>query len=244
MLSRSALAKLEGKRVAMGTAMYDEKWEELTRISCCGDEVLGHALREAQVSLMQAWPRIQGEVVTTLDWTSNHWCTPAITWHHASPAEVDSMWQFETDWINKHVCGYCVSRQQLPIINSGQGWSTPYLYRDVYEHFVSRHTSVNRTAWDNASRYVKYSDEVADFSESSGYEKRSIETFELCAEACRSQSECVQWMWRPGYCQLGSDIRLGSIDTSVRDKWSSGWLVDRIGAMRAELDPCEAGGFR
>lgn len=243
MLSRSALAKLEDKRNAMGTAMYDEKWEELTRISCCGDEVLGHALREAEVSLIQAWPRIQGEVVTTLDWTSNLWCTPVITWHHASPAEVDSMWQFETEWVNKHVCVCCVTHRQLPT-DSSQGWLTPYLYRDVYESFVNRHISVNRTAWDNASRYVRYSDESANFGEISEYEKRSVKSFDSCAEACRFRRECIQWMWRPGCCQLGSNIRLGSIDMSVRDKWSSGWLLDRIVAMRAELEPCEAGGSR
>lgn len=123
----------------------------------------------------------------------------------------------------------------------GQGWDKPYLFRDVYDKFVARHVSVNRTSWDNISKDVRYTDapeENARWDDLLEHEKKSIDSFELCAEACRARDECLQWMWRQGDCRLGFDIRLGAIDQSEQESWSSGWMRARIDTMRDEMEPC------
>lgn len=103
-LSRAAAKALEDERTSVGVDAYDEKWETLTAETCCGDELLAQALMEVGVPLLPAWPRIQGETVNTLDWTPWHWCSPAISWHHVSPAQVDAMWQYQKQWVNDKVC--------------------------------------------------------------------------------------------------------------------------------------------
>ena len=80
-LSRKTADLMMERRNKMGKVTYDEKWEELTSTSCCGDEVIARAFKEVGVELTPAWPLIQGETVSSIDWTDNHWCTPAVTWY-------------------------------------------------------------------------------------------------------------------------------------------------------------------
>lgn len=128
-----------------------------------------------------------------------------------------------------------------------QGWDAPYLYKDVFNDFVSQHISVNRTFWNNLSKDFKFvkpgwntDGNVDEFKELSAIEKQSVESAEDCAEACRYKDECIQWMWQPDRCHLGKDIRLGSSDEQEKDEnnWYSGWMLDRVEDMRAELEPC------
>jgi hypothetical protein len=102
-ISRAAAKKIEDRRNKIGVKKYDDRWELSTSLSCCGDEVAARALIEVDVELTPSWPRIQGERVHTLDWTKGHWCTPAITWHHVTPAQLDSMWRFQNEWVKKNV---------------------------------------------------------------------------------------------------------------------------------------------
>lgn len=102
-ISRGAAKALDKKRRNEGPKAYDERWEALTSETCCGDETVARAFLEVGVPLSFSWPRIQGEAVSTLDWTENHWCAPAVTWHHVLPAQVEAMWQYSTQWVNKHV---------------------------------------------------------------------------------------------------------------------------------------------
>lgn len=103
-VSRAAMKKMEDYRLKEGYEAYDERWEATTASSCCGDEVIARALKEAGVPLTPAWPRIQGETVNTLDWTKRHWCAPAVTWHHVSGSQIDAMWKYQTNWVQDNVC--------------------------------------------------------------------------------------------------------------------------------------------
>lgn len=78
-------------------------WENRTSGDCCGDKILSEALQEGGVRPMSVWPMIQGETPTTLDWSERHWCSPALSWHHLSSAEVDALWKFEQEFVTKHV---------------------------------------------------------------------------------------------------------------------------------------------
>ncbi|EMC96054.1 hypothetical protein BAUCODRAFT_34821 [Baudoinia panamericana UAMH 10762] len=227
--SRKAADLLVRKRESMGKEAYDEKWEELTSTSCCGDEVVARAFQEADVALTPAWPRIQGETVSTIDWTDNHWCSVAITWHHVTPIEVDSLFQFQMSWVDDH------------------GWDTPYLFRDVFEHYIERHISVNRTNWNNIcqdQRFISESlagAEDTNFYDLEDYEQESVNSADACAAACarKREYECVQWMWSPGRCYLGKDIRLGRSDAPYDEHWTSGWMMDRVQAFKQKFEQCK-----
>lgn len=98
-----------------------EHWDTIIVGDCCGDKVMAEVLLAADppISLLRAFPLIQGETVTSLDWTETHWCKPAVTWHHVSTAEIDRHYQFELDWYVQH------------------GAKTPILFRDYYAAFVA-----------------------------------------------------------------------------------------------------------
>lgn len=115
-----------------------EHWDTLAAADCCGDKVMAEALRAAtpSIHLLRAFPLIQGETITSLDWSATHWCKPAVTWHHVSNADMDRHYQFELDWHAKH------------------GAKKPVLFRDYYAAFVDPLVSTgNNTlgAWDNLS---------------------------------------------------------------------------------------------
>ncbi|KAF7190933.1 hypothetical protein HII31_08092 [Pseudocercospora fuligena] len=227
-VSRKAADILEAARYNAGKELYDEKWEDQTAISCCGDEIIARAFKAVDIPLTPAWPLIQGETISTVDFTEHHWCTPPMTFHHVSPIEVDTYWQFQIDWAAEH------------------GWRTPYLYRDIFEHFLGRHVTVNRTSWNNLSndqRFVSASltgeDDTA-FSELEPHQQKATESEELCAEACVIEGEkCIQWMFTPGRCHLGRDIRFGKSDEREEEHWRSGWIQERIDQFRKSQEGCK-----
>ncbi|KAK4993394.1 hypothetical protein LTR66_006008 [Elasticomyces elasticus] len=230
-MSRTAAKKLEDARAKGGeeeTKVWDEKWEKLTSESCCGDEIVARALlKEVGVPLTPSWPLIQGETVSSIDWTDNHWCALAVTWHHVTPSEVDSLWQFQMNWVEDH------------------GWDTPYLYADVFTQFISRHITVNRTNWNNLSadrKLVKpsVSSDVSpeEFHKLPAHEQRGVDGFDECGAACTMDAHCVQWMYAPGRCHLGKDIRLGKSDDREQDHWKSGWVQERVSARRKMHQDC------
>ncbi|KAF1356576.1 hypothetical protein BDV97DRAFT_394482 [Delphinella strobiligena] len=229
-LSRATQSRLAELRQEEGPELYDQRWESMTSSSCCGDEIIARAFLEVDVELTPSWPRIQGETVSTLDWTDRHWCSPAVTWHHVSPTQVDAMWQYQANWVNQN------------------GWAKPYLYKDIFDEFVSRHVSVNRTSWNNLSQDTKYarpsdgdddSAAAVEFGRLPLPYQQSVESFEDCEAACRDNEACIQYMWEPGRCHLGKDIRLGNGDDREEHHWMSGWLLDRIQDKREDLEPCK-----
>ena len=231
-ISRKAADMLEEVRYAKGRQAFDEDWEEALSTACCGDEVIARTLEEAGVELTPAWPIIQGETVSSIDWTANHWCRPAVSWHHVTPIEIDAMWQFQSQWAESH------------------GWNEPFLHRDVFEYFVERHTTVNRTGWDNMSNDIRLvSAELANrddkqFSEMQQWERDATASQDACAAACliKGEGECIQWMFSSeGRCHLGRDVRFGKSDERdrVEARWVSGWIGERVERFKKGFEGCE-----
>ncbi|SMQ51761.1 unnamed protein product [Zymoseptoria tritici ST99CH_3D7] len=231
LISRPAVAALETLRELEGAETYDGRWEGITAQSCCGDEVLARALLEAGTALMGAFPIIQGETPSTVDFTGLHWCVPAVTWHHVSPVQVDAQWTFQTQWVEKY------------------GWERPMLYKDIFEHFVAPHIGETRKGWRNLSKdrkivrppQVTEEGDGAPWNELQDEEKASVESEQACEGWCRSKGkgECKQWMWMPGRCYLGKDVRLGRVDDEGErdqgeERWTSGWVENG-----EELGECE-----
>lgn len=229
-ISRKAADMLEETRYAKGKEAFDESWEEAMSTACCGDEVIARTLEEAGVWLTPAWPIIQGETVASIDWTDRHWCRPAISWHHVSPIEIDGLWQFQAKWVEEH------------------GRDQPFLHRDVFEHFIERHVAVNRTDWDNISHDVRLvAEELRTkddkrWAHMEGYERDATKSQDACAEACmRKPDECIQWMYSPGRCHLGRDIRFGRSDErkQAEERWVSGWISERVEGFKQRFEGCD-----
>jgi hypothetical protein len=233
-ISRQAATQLQTQRDEEGKEAYNKRWEETTSMSCCGDEIVAKALLEANVPMTMAWPLIQGETVSTVDFTENHWCSPPITWHHVSSIEIDALWQFEADWVDDH------------------GWDAPYLYRDIFASFIDRHISVNRDAWNNLSQDKKLvapsiaTSEDLDFAGLSDFEQNAVKSASACEEACTRQPEesCVQWMFTPGRCYLGDVVRFGKTDEKGGDNWISGWISERVKSYKEKLGDCSVANWR
>jgi hypothetical protein len=227
-LSRQAAKQMQKKREEEGKEAYTKRWEDETAASCCGDEILARVLLEAGVPMTMAWPLIQGETISTVDFTKNHWCTPPVTWHHVTPLEIDTLWQFGADWIDDH------------------DWNTPYLFRDIFAHFIERHISVTRHAWNNLSQDKKIvapslaTQDDLKFSELKDFEQRAVESSSACEEACnrQPQGKCVQWMFTPGRCYLGKVIRLGKTDERESERWVSGWHAERVKEYKRRMGDC------
>ncbi|KAF2211328.1 hypothetical protein CERZMDRAFT_68814 [Cercospora zeae-maydis SCOH1-5] len=213
-VSRKAADIMAAARQNAGKEQYDESWEQETAKACCGDEILARAFLAVEVPLSPAWPLIQGEKISTIDFTQRHWCTPSLTWHHVTPIEVDQYWQFQLDWVEKH------------------GWQKEYVHGDIFDHFVAPHVTVNRTSWNNLSKDKKFLKD---------YQQKAIESEELCAEACMREGdgECMQWMWTPGRCHLGREIRFGESDEREEQHWNCGWIQDRIEQLRKKVSGCD-----
>ncbi|KAI5364303.1 hypothetical protein Slin15195_G099630 [Septoria linicola] len=228
-VSRKAADILEAARYNAGKETYDQLWEEETAKSCCGDEIIARAFKAVDIPLTHAWPVIQGETIATVDFTGYHWCAPPLTWHHVTPIEVDAYWQFQLDWAEKN------------------GWKTPYLYRDIFDRFLAQHVSVNRTSWNNLSSDKKFvaaslaDPEDEDFYSLKDYQQAAVESEEACAEACMREGDgnCIQWMWTPGRCHLGRDMRFGNSDEREEQHWNCGWIGHRIDQFRKSMEGCK-----
>jgi len=232
-LSRAAAKAMEDVR-SRNPVRYIEKWEDITSKSGFGDAVVAEALLEAGVPFTPAWPVMQGEKISTVDFTPNHWCTPPVSMHHVSPVEVDDIWRFQTAWVKEH------------------GWNVPYQWKDIYAHFVARHISPKRASWNNickdrklvsadvqVTNDEKYSNGFKEFAQLAEHEKKATSSFEDCAVMCQKHDEkCMQWSYEPGRCYLGYDIRLGATDDRQDVQWKAGWNEERIQKFIEKQEPC------
>ncbi|KAK3117679.1 hypothetical protein LTR53_000707 [Teratosphaeriaceae sp. CCFEE 6253] len=225
-ISRGAADKLRAARQNTGAGIqaYDRRWEEATSDVCCGDVVVAMAFLEAGIAHTPSWPLTQGENMNTIDWTRRHWCAPAVTWHHVNGKQVDTLWAFQNDWAKAH------------------GWQTPYLFRDLFEHFIQPHIGVNRSSWNNLSNDRQYRSD-GDLGGLEQFERDAIKTPDACATACarlqHPEADCVQWMWTPGACHLGKDLRFGTSDEQEDRHWTSGWMPERLQRFKEDLAGCE-----
>ncbi|KAK5112840.1 hypothetical protein LTR85_011067 [Meristemomyces frigidus] len=228
------------------TAVYAEQqiyWEQKLAHECCGDKLLAEVLLKAKppIRLLMAFPLIQGETLTSLDWSPTHWCKPAVTWHHVDAATVDKLWQFERSWRDS----------DYP--------EDPILFSDYYEAFIHpRLTAANgaMAAWDNLSNeWVSERGSDSTITDPIG-PGPAYTSAHACEALCRQQNQCLQWAWRPGLCRGGKAVQLGwALDNrpalgSAEDKIAlvegpasegavSGWLLERIEKWRVERGRCE-----
>lgn len=80
-----------------GTA---EKWDSKTYEQCCGDLVLGEALKEYGIGLQDVWPLMSGETPFSMPFgpgTPEYWCRPALSMHHLTSVDMTELSKFEEE---------------------------------------------------------------------------------------------------------------------------------------------------
>lgn len=239
LLSNKAVKKFEEIRTPEKIA----DWEKETSTICCGDVMLGVAMKQAGVYVSGAWPMFQVDPPSGYLWSERTWCTPAITWHHVHSYEVEALWQFEQDWLQK-------------TWDDEDPGAVPYLYKDVFDDFVMPHISKEKKDWNNMSGDKTFTQpkedhvkEESDWDWKDDEEKRkiwyelseperaSIESVEKCRDVCESDESCVQFSWHPGTCKVSSSIKMGK-PVPTKEEYVSGWMIDRVKEFKKARGKC------
>ncbi|EXJ82592.1 hypothetical protein A1O3_06405 [Capronia epimyces CBS 606.96] len=239
-LSRNAVQRFEKIRTPEKIA----DWEKETSTICCGDVMLGVAMGHAEVGVSGVWPMFQVDPPSALGWSDRIWCTPAITWHHSHSYDIEALWQFEREWINKTWDDKTLSAK-------------PYLYADAFEYFVQPLIADNKTDWDNYSADKVFTKPSEDHVKENNdwdwkndeekqelwdslsiLEKRATKSVKQCRKACEADSGCIQFSWHPGTCKLNNAIKIGhAVDPEAET--TSGWMLDRIDQFKNSREKCE-----
>jgi hypothetical protein len=82
-----------------------QSYDDLTSSHWAGDCVLGKVMQDAGVELSWLWPTFYSEMPFNMDFNGTFgpvdtrpWCFNAMTYHHASPSDIDQIFRFEHKW--------------------------------------------------------------------------------------------------------------------------------------------------
>lgn len=86
-------------KVTVDALARNENYYSWPAPECCGDLVLSKVLMHNGINFTSAYPLVQGEQPTTLDYTKEKWCRPVISYHHVDDEATLEMWRFEQRWL-------------------------------------------------------------------------------------------------------------------------------------------------
>ncbi|KAH9215376.1 hypothetical protein DL95DRAFT_388684 [Leptodontidium sp. 2 PMI_412] len=208
-ISKATMYKFAVKDAGMA-ANYDP----IIHNKCCGDLVLGMALRESGTLLQDAWPAMSGEAPWTLPFgpgTPEYWCRPALTLHHLSPDGMAEFTTFEDQRANK---------------------STPLTHEEIFNAFIMESLVSELENWDNLAS------ERGEFGKTGGVTSETS-TFEECAHLCELDEKCFQYSHHGNTCNIGMSVRLGyKKDADDEGVWRSGWNKTRLAEWAAKQPNC------
>ncbi|KAI0468697.1 glycosyltransferase family 31 protein [Xylaria cf. heliscus] len=213
-LSRPALEKVSKHWRERKTEI-----EQATLKGWAGDMILGKTLSDVGVPMFWAYPHLQGDSLTALDWAVEKlerqaWCYAATTFHHMSAEEITDLWQFEQTWYRRNPQTTTTTKTGTGG-GGGGGGGTPLRFRDIFNNLVRHRLRAERSAWDNMSVGREYSDEALarlsqnDVDNLSLVEQNAHASFEMCRATCEQQPRCIQFSFVPGTCSVSDDLRLG-----------------------------------
>jgi len=82
-------------------------YNELTLSQWAGDYIISKVMNDAGVELSWAWPTLEGDMPSTLDFKVKPsagyplWCYYATTYHHMTPENIYSYYAFDQEWNSK-----------------------------------------------------------------------------------------------------------------------------------------------
>ncbi|KIX95871.1 uncharacterized protein Z520_08579 [Fonsecaea multimorphosa CBS 102226] len=201
-----------------------DKWEAETAITCCGDVMLGMAMRDAGIKLRNAAPLVQFATIPEISWSSRTWCEPSWTWHHVEPWAMKELFDFDRRWHQEN-----------------QGF---YRFKHLFLKFVKPSIADTKTNWDNLStdRVFKIDTE----NQTPEEQKAVTLSPSQCQAACLEDQGCVQWVWKTDLsCGHNWSLRLGHPVQSESEpgfQTVSGWILHRTEALEEEWNrrPCRS----
>ncbi|ODQ74528.1 hypothetical protein LIPSTDRAFT_70189, partial [Lipomyces starkeyi NRRL Y-11557] len=219
-MSGGLIAKTFGKEPGL-----EYEYEEFTKSHCCGDHVLAHAFLDRNIRVLsgESYPhvswRIQGEPPISVRYNKDNWCKEIVTFHHLTSHDIEMLYEFE---------------RKFP-------QDQPILYKDVYHEFIMPYLrDERRNNWDNLADSRQYSKDRE--KDQNNPEETAYNSFEECSKKCQEWEDCVQFRYRPEYCGLSNNIRLGAKHMEGDGSFSSCWRIDRIRGFRKRTgcDPLDA----
>ena len=216
------------------------KYDEPVQHVCCGDAMWSKALvDETDITIVNAWPVINGEKPHTLPYAENGWCHPIVTLHHTGAQDISDIYAFEQE----------------------RKFSYPLRIKDLYHRFVSSHLTDTRLDWDNLSdgahylngsahKYEDWEIKRATHGPLSPLEMAAPGSFEDCQKLCESQKNCIQFRYMRATCSLAGKIAHGKpvkkrngddVDNSNGDfeRPMSGWILSRVSSWVQRHNECD-----
>lgn len=203
-------------------------WHALTSTHWAGDCILGKALLESGTPLTWSWPMFQGGNPHTMDFKESKedgrdlWCSPALSYHHLSPMEIQSMFDFEQEWLRATQKHKENSSVRSGYISWRQTERMRIHHQDVFRSYVLPSTTEgDRTNWSNLSPELRAGTQNSTLSE--------------CRAMCESSRGCVQYSVAEMGCFFSQEGKMGQAAEGVH----SGWLEDRMRASADAHGVCE-----
>ena len=203
-------------------------WHDITSKHWAGDCILGKALAETGTPLTWSWPMIQGGNPHTMTFKEplkagkDLWCSPAISYHHLSPSEIQSMFDFEQEWLSETQKHKEDSSVRRGYISWRQTERMRIHHQDVFRSYVLPSTTEGyRTNWSNLSPDLRAGTQNSTLSE--------------CRSMCEDSSGCVQYSVSEMGCYFSREGKMGQAAEGVQ----SGWLEDRMRASADAHGVCE-----
>jgi hypothetical protein len=97
------VSQAAAQKVAAASEEKMKEWMNFVNGKCCGDMVIGKVFKDVEVPVVRAWPNINGETPESLDYTINHWCYAAMSWHHMSDQQMREMYRYDQEQMGKTV---------------------------------------------------------------------------------------------------------------------------------------------
>ena len=231
-ISRAAMEKFESVYDAEHVSVWEADTSQSGRD---GHYMLATALKSVGVEASDAYPMFQNDTLLELTWTADLWCKPAVSWQGVGPHELEALWHFEQTWIRREM--------RQPVFER----KGPYLYRDLFRHFVQPYLDHSKENWNNLAEDRVFTEPGKDQDDDKNhiiwegwddFQRSSVTSVDKCVEVCESDPECMMWSWETGTCRHHHSIRLGhQVDPDV--KMVSGWLMNRVDEFRWRQEMCE-----
>lgn len=95
-LSQGLVKSLLPPKPTGGVVKLSDRFEQLVKEDCCGDQVLAKAIFNAtEIHLEGLYPTFSGESLKSLKVDKDKWCVPLLSIHHVTPTDMDAIWRWE-----------------------------------------------------------------------------------------------------------------------------------------------------
>ncbi|KAH8161602.1 hypothetical protein CIB48_g6649 [Xylaria polymorpha] len=219
-----------------------QTYNELTINQWAGDFILARAMSDADIQLSQVWPTLEGEMPSALNMESTStrgrhlWCYNAATYHHMTPDDIYSYYDFDRSW-NSQVSS------SLPYLSiRAFGFEKLTSYPDFQERGLPRHGDLFRHMV-----FPQIRDHIFDWDNLSADVKSENATFAECQEMCENQLDCLQFSLTASTCKTSQAVRLGKQQLPAQDsdeRVNSGWILERVESFMETMETsCKGEGW-